>query len=105
MIRGTTPTLTFELPFDTSLINSLSIAFSQTTTAYKPSQLALEKTHEDVQMNGSTVTLKLTQEDTLELDAAHDVEIQLRVLCGETAMASQIISVPVRRILRDGVLE
>ena len=104
MIRGTTPTLTFELPFECSLIDSLSIAFSQTPATYKPPELLLEKTLGDVAVSGSTITLTLSQEDTLKLDAAHDVEIQLRVLCGDTAMASQIIRTPVRRILRVGVL-
>ena len=81
-----------------------SIAFSQTPATYKPPELLLEKTLGDVAVSGSTITLTLSQEDTLKLDAAHDVEIQLRVLCGDTAMASQIIKTPVRRILRDGVL-
>jgi hypothetical protein len=33
------------------------------------------------------------------------VEIQLRILSNGSALASQIITVPVGRILKDGVLE
>lgn len=42
MIRGTTPTLEFTLPFDTSLIAEMYITLTQngTTTMEKPCQIA-----------------------------------------------------------------
>lgn len=104
MTRGTTPTLEFTLPFDTDTIDALNIAFSQKTKAYCDARLVLEKALEDCTVSGKTISLTLSQEDTLLLDASQDVEIQLRVLSGESALASQIIKVPVGRILRDGVL-
>ncbi len=104
MTRGTTPTLEFQLPFAANIIDVLSVAFSQKTQPYSPAQLVLEKSLTDCTLSGQSVMLTLTQEDTLKLDAAQDVEIQLRILSNGSALASQIIKIPVGRILKDGVL-
>lgn len=105
MTRGTTPTLQFVLPFAANIIDVLDIAFSQQLQPYSPAQIVLDKNLTDCTIDGDTVSLVLSQEDTLALSSAQDVEIQLRILSNGSALASQIITVPVGRILKDGVLE
>ena len=61
MIRGTTPTLEFTLPFDTSLIAEIYVTMTQN------GKTVLEKTLSDCNCSGTSVSLTLTQEDTLKL--------------------------------------
>lgn len=100
MYRGTTPTPTFRLPIDTGSITVLSIAVAQGR------QVKIEKTLSDVHLDGNVISCTLTEDETLSLTAGASVEakIQLRVGVGEQRMASQIFTVPVERILRDGEL-
>ena len=100
MYRGTTPTLTFRLPIDTGSITVLSVAVAQGR------QVKIEKTLSDVHLDGNVISCTLTEAETLSLTAGARVEakIQLRVGVGEQRMASQIFTVPVERILRDGEL-
>ena len=100
MYRGTTPTLTFRLPIDTGGITVLSVAVAQGR------QVKIEKTLSDVHLDGNVISCTLTEDETLSLTAGASIEakIQLRVGVGEQRMASQIFTVPVERILRDGEL-
>lgn len=99
MIRGTTPTLTFKLPFQTSRVDDVYITFNQANIT------VLEKTKNDTDLHDDIVELKLTQADTLSLNRRPNVEIQLRVLTTDgEALASQIIVQSVSRILKDGVI-
>lgn len=99
MYRGTTPTFTFRLPIAADTITKLSITFRQ------PGGVSIEKTLDDVTLDGQTVTATLTEAETLSLCATKfPLEIQLRVGVGEARMASQIWTVPVERILKDGAL-
>ena len=100
MYRGTTPTLVFTLPFDCSNITRLNIAFAQNEI------VILEKTLEDCTVDGKTLSVTLTEEDTLLFDChKRCVEIQLRVACSESRLASKIIKTSVDRILKDGCLD
>lgn len=99
IIRGTTPTCTFELPFDTSIIDKLYITFSQNN------EEVLNFTKDNCTFDGKNVNLKLKQEDTLKLNDKLMVNIQLRLLATDgEALASQIIRTHVDAILRDGVI-
>lgn len=99
MIRGTTPTLTYTLPFETRDIERLWIAFAQRGREV----LLLDA--ERCTIDGNKVVTKLTQEETLTLQQNATVEMQLRVLMVDgTALASRIITCPVNRILKDGVI-
>lgn len=100
MYRGTTPTLTFQLPIDTGSTTVLSIAVAQA------GQVKIEKTLPDVHLDGNVVSCTLTEAETLSLTAGRgiDAKIQLRVGVGAQRMASQVFEVPVERILRDGAL-
>lgn len=98
MRRGTTPTLLFTLPEAISMAG-LYITFSQSGNP------VLEKTLEDVTIDGATLTLPLSQEDTLKFKESAGMQIQLRILTlkGE-ALASEYIQCPVGGILKEGVI-
>lgn len=97
MIRGTTPTLTFELPFSVDLIKLVYITFSQNNA------LVFELTNSDCELSDKTITTKLTQKQTLMFADKSNVSIQLRILTNDnTALASNIIYCNVDKILKDG---
>lgn len=77
----------------------LYITFSQNGNT------VLEKTLEDVTINGATVTLALSQEDTLKFKESAGMQIQLRILTplGE-ALASDYMQCPVEGVLKEGVI-
>lgn len=105
MYRGTTPTLRFTLPFPCEEIDVCSIAFSQKLTPYADeSELIFEKKLSDCSVSEKNLTLTLSEEDTLKLRSDTEVEIQLRVACGEARLASPIFKKPAERILKDGPL-
>lgn len=105
MYRGTTPTITFTLPFEASKLDVLSIAFAQKENPYaKAATMMFEKTLADCTLQDNSVICELTEKDTLRLNSAYDVEIQLRVKCAGKSMASEVYSVPVGHILKDGCL-
>lgn len=82
MVRGTTPTYTFEIPFDTNLISNLKVNFSQ-------EKLLVSKGLRDCNISKSTIEVRLTQEDTLKFSQG-EVEIVIRVLTsGNDAIASE----------------
>ena len=98
MIRGTTPTIKFTLPFQVDEIDTLSVAFAQNGV------VILEKKKNDCVLDGNTITLTLSEADTLSLVWEQILEIQIRCYCGATKLASNIIKTTVGRILKDGVL-
>lgn len=97
MIRGTTPRLEFELPFNADIVKELYVTFAQ------GARVVLDKAKHDCTFDGNNVKLKLTQKDTLALVSGNNVDIQLRVLTvNDDALASDIIRSSVSRILKDG---
>lgn len=105
MTRGTTPTHTFTLPdnLKTATLSAVYITYAQR------GETVLEKTLNDVTNNNGVLTCKLTQADTLAFDVLdqrckHDtVEVQVRMKTSDGAvMASNIISIPIMDILKDG---
>lgn len=98
MIRGTTPTLTFNLPFDTSMIKAAFITI-------KSRGVEVEKSGSDCVFSGTTISTKLTQEETLSLPQSQLANIQLRVLTvNEEALATNIYTIKVEEILKEGVI-
>ena len=97
MIRGTTPKLKFTLPFDSA---DLSVCYI--TLAQKDS-VVVEKTLEDCERNGRELSVRLTQAETLKLDANHSTKIQIRAKTAMSdAIASDIFTVCTEDILKDG---
>ena len=74
MIRGTTPTHTFDLPFDESVIDKIRIIYSQNEKSI------FKKETDDCEISGNTVKVLLSQEDTLKLKCHFPVEIFVRVV-------------------------
>ena len=97
MIRGTTPTHVFTVPFDTSIIKMVRVIYKQNNN-----QIVCK---EDVEMNGNVISVKLTQEDTFKFKHGQNVKIQLRVLTNEgEAMSSDIMVDSVQECLDNEVL-
>lgn len=99
MIRGTTPTHIFDLPFDTAVIKQIKIIYAQGDC------VVFTKDAKTCHMGTNTVTVKLTQEETLMFDCRNHVQIQIRVLTlGGEALASDIQSVSVGKCLDNEVM-
>lgn len=99
MIRGTTPTHTFTLPFDASFIKCVKVIYAQND------KVIFSKETTDCTLSGNTVTTKLTQADTLAFDCHYAVQIQVRALTlGDDALASDIYTVSVGKCLDGEVL-
>lgn len=66
-----------------------------------------KKTLSDCKCSGTFVSLNLTQEDTLRLEqkphSDGEMQIRARTISGD-ALASNIMSISVGRILKDGVI-
>ena len=107
LTRGTTPTITFTVPFDAADITQLNICFQQRGRMnYQGENNVLEKTLSDCTIEGDKIKVELSELDTLQFDQnVREVCIQLRVGIGEKRLASQIIQTTVGEILKDGVLE
>ena len=63
MYRGTTPTLTFTLPFPSSKLTLCNVAFAQ------EGNVVLEKDLSDCQIGENTLTVQLSEEETLQLES------------------------------------
>ena len=99
MIRGTTPTLEFVIPFDTSQLAEAFVTLSQR------GNVVIDKALEDCHCGGNKLSVRLTQEETLKLecDCITEIQVRARTLEGE-AIASNIIRERTERILKDGVI-
>ncbi len=98
MKRGTTPTIVVTVTgCDLGMFEKVYFTFLQNGNSI------IKKT-EDLVIEGNSVTIKLTQEETLSLQTG-DVQLQMRAATAEgTAVASGIQSIPVERILQEGVI-
>ena len=100
MIQGTTPTHTFNSPFDTSMVKEVKILYAQDDVK------VLEKNTGDCKLAGQSISVTLTQEDTFLFDYKKAVEIQLRVLTlGGEALTSVPEKVGVSKCLDNEVLK
>ena len=100
MIIGTTPTHTFNVPFETDSIKSIRVVYAQNDEAI------LVKKTKDCVLDGKVVSVTLTQEDTFLFDHKSPVEIQLRVVPKSGgALASIPKKVGVIKCLEDVVIE
>ena len=106
MIRGTTPTLTFKLPVTPSELDACYISFYQevyenytyTTRRYVEKNLS-ECELDDV---AQTVSITLSQSDTLAFNSEKPVLYQLRFRVGDAAYATTMASFTIGDILKSG---
>ena len=106
IIRGTTPTLTFHVKNTTLDLDE--IAEIWVTFRTKAGVKVKDKTYtkDDVLIDSAehTITLNLTQEDTLDFTDTNMV-LQLRVRFNDdNAYASSIIPIEIGHILKEGVI-
>ena len=99
MYRGTTPALAFKLPFQASELAEAWITIAQMGRS------AIKRTLDECIIDGDTLIIELSQEETLALRSGHATEAQIRArkTTGE-ALASNIMPVDVNRILEEGVI-
>lgn len=96
--RGTTPTLTFNLPIEVPQIAAALLTIKEGNVEIRKELTAMEK-------GENNLSVKLTQEETLKLMAYDSVQIQLRIRTLDgTAMATEIYSRSIKEILSDGVI-
>ncbi len=99
MIRGTTPTHAYTIPFDVGNVAKVHIIYAQRGS------VKFVKTEADCTMDGKTITTRLTQEETLSLVDGNCVDIQIRVLTTTNeAFASQPMKATVCACLEEEVL-
>ena len=99
MRQGTTPKHTFTLPFKTSIVERIRVAYTQR------GEVKIIKTKSDVEMSGNTITVGLSQEETLKLNSNLKTYVQVRAVThnGE-AFVSDIVTINTERCLDGEVL-
>ena len=102
MIRGTTP-------FYTLALSGVDLTGKTVYVTISQHGRKLTKTGGDLSVaadaEGSTIAFALTQEETLDLEVG-SVEVQVRFIdAAGIARATEICSVAVGRVLKEGVIE
>ena len=93
--RGTTPILTFDVDIDTTAINACYVTILGADE--------IEKTGQDVALDEGTISVALTQEDTLKLTGL--VKMQIRAVMNDGAVvASNIVEIYAQDVLKDEVI-
>lgn len=103
MIRGTTPTNRFYMDID---LSSAKVYL----TYVQGGNVVFEKTGDDLSFSSSddeySISVNLTQKDTLALKSDKQVRIQIRAVFSDgKSVASEIMEVTVVDILKDGEIE
>lgn len=97
MIRGTTPTIKFNIDAPTENIENLEIYFAD------GDKLILEKNLSDLTISEKVVSLTLSQEDSLKLAENTFIKVQIRILYSDgSVIASNVMKCFVDEILKDG---
>lgn len=96
MRRGTTPTLT--ITTDISLVEASNFYL----TFKQGDRVIFEKTLSDVTITEDTVSVWLTQAETLALKDGRMVSFQIRATLGDQKVASNIMVAKVEEILKGG---
>ncbi len=99
IIRGTTPNMTFVLPFDAEMVAVGYVTVQQNDTTI------IEKQLSDCVCGVRTVSAKLAQEDTLKLSSDINAEIRLvvKTLDGDRFESAKIIE-RVTNTSKEGVI-
>lgn len=71
--QGTTPTLSWDIPYDAAMIATANVIIQQL------GRTMVEKTLKDCMCEENRLSLTLTQEETLKLDHRYAAKIQLAV--------------------------
>ena len=103
MIKGTTPTIKYNLPFESSIIKSAEIVLMYVD---ENKEVLIVRNLRDCTLGNKSIEAKLTQEETLKLPAPSYVEVQLRIVTlDNTILATVPEKVTVKRLLKEDVIE
>ena len=92
--QGTTPTHYFDLPFDCGVIAAIRVTYKQEDV------IVLEKELADCSFEGNTVSVTLTQEETLGFDHEQVCKIQLHCkTLGGQALISKVFVKSINELL------
>ncbi|MBR2706429.1 MAG: hypothetical protein IKE74_04225 [Mogibacterium sp.] len=95
-VRGTTPTITFRLPFQTDQISNCEIYFAQKT-------LLFQKNYDDCSFEENKLMVRLSQEETLMLDEGLTLRLQIRfVFANGSVGGTRIVNTSVVGLLKEG---
>lgn len=98
-IRGTTPTITFNLPFNVSTIKNCEIYFSQ------EDELLFTKGYNDCVLDDTTLQVTLKQKDTLKFDDELKLQIQLRFMFNDGSVdATEVMKDKIGKLLTDDII-
>lgn len=87
MIKGTTPTHFFTIPFKSSDISKVRVVYGQENNPI------LVKTNDHCTIQDNLISVTLTQNETFLFDAEKSLEVQVRLL---TTNGNALASVPKR---------
>lgn len=104
IIRGTTPTIVITITneMDLTLVQEVWVYISQ------QKKVKIDKQIDDVTIDAENnkITVKLSQNDTLNLKANQDTLFQIRMLLDDdTAIATIAENISVEEIYKEGVIE
>lgn len=100
MFRGTTPQLEFSFNYNLEDLNIQSFYI----TLKQGNNTVAEKELNDITIVKEKAIINLTQEDTLSMIANIPVSIQARLKINNKVYATNILSVGVSSILKEGVI-
>ena len=108
MIRGTTPTLCFKIPYTAEQIELGYVTFSRKESVF----MDIPFSDNRVTIEDGYVFVTFSQEDTLKFNSRASYSVQLRILLRDPddssvaniAVASNIITISVGSILKNGVI-
>ena len=99
--RGTTPTLEFDVDQDITAFGTVHLAIAQGRALVVKDESELHLCAAD---GGTHVSARLTQLDTLSLDAGRPAYVQLRYRQGNDAGTTEIGELEIGRVLEEGVI-
>ena len=99
MRQGTTPTHIFTLSVNPSTLKTVLITYAQ------DGKIIVEKTLDDCEVSGNTISVTLTQTDTLAIRATGYVQVQVRAITEDgEALTSNIMRAVMEPALNQEVL-
>lgn len=104
---GTTPEIPFIFPpeVDLSEITQIWVTFKDKRAINKTFEKTYDISQVSIDLTTNTVTVNMSQEDTLNMAGTTMVEAQIRLLGpNTTARETTIVDIPVGRVLKGGVI-
>lgn len=99
MVRGTTPTHIFELPFHSDQVVKIRIVYMQS------GKVVLEKNESDCIKKENQIITTLTEKETMDFRSCLNAKIQIRVTTIDgKVLTSSVFEIDVEALLKEEVL-